>query len=73
MMTSVKTHIDKYLIQNDLFSEVYASRGNNTYWAIEMPCNEHNFGLIEYVKGKAPVVATLKAKNNIATIKFRSK
>ena len=44
MMTSVKTHIDKYLIQNDLFSEVYASRGNNTYWAIEMPCNEHNFG-----------------------------
>ena len=72
-MTSVKTHIDKYLIQNDLFGMIYASRGNNSHWSVKMPCNEHNFGLIEYVKGKAPVIATMKAKNNMATIKFRSK
>ena len=65
--------INKYLLHNDLFNEVLEVGGNNSSCRVKMPCGEQNFALIDYVKKQLSVKATLTAKNNIATIKFRSK
>ena len=72
-MKSVLILINKYLLHNDLFSEVLEVGGNNSFCRVKMPIGVENFALIDTIKRHSKVKATLTVKNNIATIKFRSK
>ena len=72
-MKSVLILINKYLLHNDLFSEVLEVGGNISFCIVNMPIGVENFALIDTIKRHSKVKATLTVKNNIATIKFRSK